>query len=131
MQEGAPERGEHQYLPEDFLLHEGSTNIGGTVYYSLCSPKLPGRELALRVNTLDCILRDCAGEIFLCFSLWVELQERSSQASVSVQVSVRSSLVLPVQKSQTPGVVFVYVLVTCPGWTEGLLLSTLLSFETF
>ncbi|XP_003974101.2 uncharacterized protein PEAK3 [Takifugu rubripes] len=50
VQEGAPERDEHQYLPEDFLLHEGSTNIGGTVYYSLCSPKLPGRELALRVQ---------------------------------------------------------------------------------
>lgn len=67
LQEGAPERDE-QYLPEHFLLHKESTNIGGAVYYSLCSPKLPGRGLALRVNTLDCI-----SEIVLERSLFVFL----------------------------------------------------------
>lgn len=68
LQEGAPERRE-QYLPEDFLLHEESTNIRGTVYYSLCSPKLPGRGLALRVNTLDCIseiVLEKSSLVFLC-----------------------------------------------------------------
>lgn len=96
LQEGAPERGE-QYLPEDFLLREGSTTIGGTVYYSLCSPKLPGRGLALRVNTQEIVLEE---SLFLC----VESQEKNSQASVPDQVSVKSSLVLPVQKGRTPGV---------------------------
>lgn len=67
MQEGAPEGDEHQYLPEDFLLHEKFTNIGGTVYYSLCCPKLPGRGLALRVNTLDCVLEIALEEsLFFC-----------------------------------------------------------------
>lgn len=63
------ERDGHQYLPEDFLLHEESTNTGGTVYSSLCSPKLPGRELALRVNTLDCIL-EIVLEESLFFCVW-------------------------------------------------------------
>lgn len=67
VQEGAPEGDEHQYLPEDFLLHEKFTNIGGTVYYSLCCPKLPGRGLALRVNTLDCVLEIALEEsLFFC-----------------------------------------------------------------
>lgn len=37
--------------PQDFLLCEGSEpkQIGDTVYYSLRSPKLPGRVLGLRV----------------------------------------------------------------------------------
>lgn len=67
MQEGAPERDEHQYLPEDFLLQEESTNIGGTVYYSLCSPKLPGMALALKVNTPDCILEIVLETYFFVF----------------------------------------------------------------
>lgn len=69
MQEGAPDDGsrDEQYLPEDFLLHEESTNIGGTVYYSLCSPKLPGKELTLRVNTLDCVLEIVLEESFFVF----------------------------------------------------------------
>lgn len=65
VQEGAPERDEHQYLPEDFLLHEGPTDIGGTVYYSLRSPKLPGRALALRVNTRLC-WRNLSLFFFVC-----------------------------------------------------------------
>lgn len=56
LQKGAPEKDEHLYLPQDFLLRGESTKVGDKVYYSLCSPKLPGRLLALRVNTLDCIL---------------------------------------------------------------------------
>lgn len=64
LQEGAPERGE-LYLPEDFLLREGATTIGGTLYYSLCSPKLPGRGLALRVNTLEIVLEE-SFFVFLC-----------------------------------------------------------------
>lgn len=65
LQEGAPERGE-QYLPEDFLLREGATTIGGTLYYSLCSPKLPGRGLALRVNTLEIVLEESFFFFFVC-----------------------------------------------------------------
>ncbi|XP_034556161.1 uncharacterized protein peak3 [Notolabrus celidotus] len=40
------------YQPEDFLLCEGGepTQIGDTIYYSLQSPKLPGRVLGLRVH---------------------------------------------------------------------------------
>lgn len=39
-------------LPQDFLLCEGSEprHIGDTVYYSLHSPKLPGRRFGLRVT---------------------------------------------------------------------------------
>lgn len=55
LQEGAPEKDEQLYLPQDFLLRGESAKVGDMVYYSLCSPKLPGRLLALRVNTLDCI----------------------------------------------------------------------------
>lgn len=52
LQEGAPGTDDHLYLPRDFLLCEEATKVGDTVYYSLRSPKLPGRELALRVNFL-------------------------------------------------------------------------------
>ncbi|XP_040895824.1 inactive tyrosine-protein kinase PEAK1 [Toxotes jaculatrix] len=40
------------YQPQDFLLNEGSQakQIGDTVYYSLRSPKFPGRALGLRVH---------------------------------------------------------------------------------
>lgn len=41
------------YQPEDFLLCEGSEpkQIGDNVVYSVHSPKLPGRVLALKVTT--------------------------------------------------------------------------------
>lgn len=43
---------ESSYYPQDFLLCEGSEpkQIGDAVYYSLHSPKLPGRLLGLRVH---------------------------------------------------------------------------------
>ncbi|KAM9358296.1 inactive tyrosine-protein kinase PRAG1 [Symphorus nematophorus] len=43
---------ESSYQPQDFLLCEGSEpkQIGDVVYYSLHSPKLPGRLLGLRVH---------------------------------------------------------------------------------
>ncbi|XP_049910927.1 inactive tyrosine-protein kinase PEAK1 [Epinephelus moara] len=48
----AAERDVISYQPEDFLLCEGSEpkQIGDTVYYSLHSPKLPGRMLGLRAH---------------------------------------------------------------------------------
>lgn len=51
LQEETGERDVSSYLPQDFLLCEGSEpkQIGDTVYYSLRSPKLPGRLLGLRV----------------------------------------------------------------------------------
>lgn len=47
----ASERDISSYQPEDFLLCEGSkpNQIGEAVYYSLHSPKFPGRVLGLRV----------------------------------------------------------------------------------
>ncbi len=47
----ASERDISLYQPQDFLLCEGSEpkQIGDAVYYSLHSPKLPGRVLGLRV----------------------------------------------------------------------------------
>lgn len=40
------------YQPQDFLLCEGSKpkQVGDTIYYSLHSPKFPGRQLGLRVH---------------------------------------------------------------------------------
>lgn len=40
------------YQPQDFLLCEGSEpkQVGDTIYYSLLSPKFPGRLLSLRVH---------------------------------------------------------------------------------
>lgn len=51
LQKDATGRDVNSYQPQDFLLCGGSEpkQIGGTVYYSLHSPKLPGRVLALRV----------------------------------------------------------------------------------
>ncbi|XP_054459208.1 inactive tyrosine-protein kinase PEAK1 [Anoplopoma fimbria] len=51
LQGGATERDVSSYRPQDFLLREGNEpeQIGDTVYYSLHSPKLPGRMLGLRV----------------------------------------------------------------------------------
>ncbi|KAE8294292.1 Pseudopodium-enriched atypical kinase 1 [Larimichthys crocea] len=48
----ASERDISSYQPEDFLLCEGSkpNQIGEAVYYSLHSPKFPGRVLGLRVH---------------------------------------------------------------------------------
>ncbi|XP_029285672.1 inactive tyrosine-protein kinase PRAG1 [Cottoperca gobio] len=53
LQGEATERDVSSYRPQDFLLCEGSEpkQIGETVYYSLRSPKLPGRTLGLRVHT--------------------------------------------------------------------------------
>lgn len=47
----ATERDVSSYQPQDFLLCEGSEpkRVGDRVYYSLHSPKLPGRLLGLRV----------------------------------------------------------------------------------
>ncbi|KAM9848922.1 inactive tyrosine-protein kinase PRAG1 [Aulostomus maculatus] len=44
---------ENTYQPEDFLMGEGSEpqQVGDRVYYSLQSPKHPGRVLALRIHT--------------------------------------------------------------------------------
>ncbi|KAI3368864.1 hypothetical protein L3Q82_025845, partial [Scortum barcoo] len=52
LQGEATERGASSYQPQDFLLCEGSEpkQIGDMVYYSLRSPKLPGRVLGLRVH---------------------------------------------------------------------------------
>eukprot|EP00064_Thunnus_orientalis_P004527 superscaffoldBa00000412_g4539 len=52
LQADATGRDVSSYQPQDFLLCEGSEakQIGDMVYYSLHSPKLPGRVLALRVN---------------------------------------------------------------------------------
>ncbi|KAM6938405.1 inactive tyrosine-protein kinase PEAK1 [Lycodopsis pacificus] len=52
LQGEAAERDVTSRLPQDFLLCEGSEpkQIGDTVYYSLHSPKLPGRMLGLRVH---------------------------------------------------------------------------------
>ncbi|XP_034738467.1 inactive tyrosine-protein kinase PEAK1 [Etheostoma cragini] len=52
LQREATERDVSSYQPQDFLLCEGSepAQIGDTVYYSLHSPKLPGRMLGLRVH---------------------------------------------------------------------------------
>lgn len=68
LQEGAPDRGDHPYLPQDFLLCEESTKVGDTVFYSLRSPRLPERQLALRVitNSRPC-LRIYAGKMLLFF----------------------------------------------------------------
>lgn len=43
------------YLPEDFVLQEGSEarEVGDAVYYRLHSPKFPGRLLALKVGHLS------------------------------------------------------------------------------
>ncbi|XP_035509945.1 inactive tyrosine-protein kinase PEAK1 [Morone saxatilis] len=48
----ATERDVSSYQPQDFLMSEGSApkQIGNMVYYSLHSPKLPGRVLGLRVH---------------------------------------------------------------------------------
>ncbi|XP_034386317.1 inactive tyrosine-protein kinase PEAK1 [Cyclopterus lumpus] len=48
----ATERDAASHRPQDFLLSEGSEpkQIGDAVYYSLHSPKLPGRMLGLRVH---------------------------------------------------------------------------------
>ncbi|XP_068447706.1 inactive tyrosine-protein kinase PEAK1-like [Clinocottus analis] len=53
LQGEATERHAVSYQPQDFLLCEGSEpkQIADTVYYSLHSPKLPGRTLGLRVHT--------------------------------------------------------------------------------
>lgn len=53
LQGDALERDASSYQPQDFLLCEGSEpeQIGDAVYYSLRSPKLPGRVLALRVKS--------------------------------------------------------------------------------
>lgn len=62
------ERGDHPYLPQDFLLCEESTKVGDTVFYSLRSPKLPERQLALRVITNSRLcLRIYAGKMLLLF----------------------------------------------------------------
>lgn len=47
----ATERDVSSYQPQDFLLIEGSQpkQFGDAVYYSLRSPKFPGRVLGLRV----------------------------------------------------------------------------------
>ncbi|XP_036971864.1 protein PEAK3 [Acanthopagrus latus] len=52
LQGEAAERDASSYQPQDFLLCEGSEpkHIGDAVYYSLHSPKLPGRVLGLRVH---------------------------------------------------------------------------------
>lgn len=52
LQGEATERDVTSYHPQDFLLCEGSKpkQIGDAVYYSLHSPKLPGRVLGLRVT---------------------------------------------------------------------------------
>ncbi|XP_044217021.1 inactive tyrosine-protein kinase PEAK1 isoform X3 [Thunnus albacares] len=52
LQADATGRDVSSYQPQDFLLCEGSEpkQIGDMVYYSLHSPKLPGRVLALSVN---------------------------------------------------------------------------------
>ncbi|XP_032382133.1 inactive tyrosine-protein kinase PRAG1 [Etheostoma spectabile] len=52
LQREATERDVSSYQPQDFQLCEGSepAQIGDTVYYSLHSPKLPGRMLGLRVQ---------------------------------------------------------------------------------
>lgn len=85
LQEGALKRGGHPYLPQDFLLCEESTMVGDTVFYSLRSPKLPERQLALRVITNSRLcLRSDAGKMLL---LYVEMQQQHSQGSGSAQVS--------------------------------------------
>lgn len=62
-----PEGGDQPYLPQDFLLCEQATKVGDAVFYSLRSPKLPERRLALRVipNSALC-LRIYAGNTLLC-----------------------------------------------------------------
>ncbi|KAM8745710.1 inactive tyrosine-protein kinase PEAK1 [Acanthopagrus schlegelii] len=52
LQGEAAERDASSYQPQDFLLCEGSEpkHIRDAVYYSLHSPKLPGRVLGLRVH---------------------------------------------------------------------------------
>ncbi|XP_020487807.1 inactive tyrosine-protein kinase PEAK1 [Labrus bergylta] len=52
LQNEATEVDVSSFQPEDFLLCEGSKpkQIGDTVYFSLHSPKLPGRVLGLRVH---------------------------------------------------------------------------------
>ncbi|XP_037625575.1 inactive tyrosine-protein kinase PRAG1 [Sebastes umbrosus] len=52
LQGEATERDVSSYQPQDFLLFEGSEpkQVGDTVYYSVHSPKLPGRMLGLRVH---------------------------------------------------------------------------------
>lgn len=50
LQEQASERDISTYQPQDFLLCEESKQNGDRVYYSLHSPKHPGRLLALRVQ---------------------------------------------------------------------------------
>ncbi|KAI9547681.1 hypothetical protein NQZ68_014947 [Dissostichus eleginoides] len=52
LQGEASERNVSSYQPQDFLLCEGSgpKQIGDTRFYSLHSPKQPGRTLALRVH---------------------------------------------------------------------------------
>lgn len=54
LQEAAAERGPRPYLPQDFLLCEESTKVGGVLFYSLRSPRFPGRQLALRVSARLC-----------------------------------------------------------------------------
>nr|XP_020479913.1 pseudopodium-enriched atypical kinase 1-like [Monopterus albus] len=51
LQKETTERGISSYQPQDFLLCEGCKpkQIGDTVYYSLHSPKFPGRVLGLRI----------------------------------------------------------------------------------
>ncbi|XP_042368206.1 inactive tyrosine-protein kinase PRAG1 [Plectropomus leopardus] len=52
LQGKAAERDVISYQPQDFLLCDGGgpKEIGDTVYYSLRSPKLPGRMLGLRAH---------------------------------------------------------------------------------
>ncbi|XP_034035076.1 inactive tyrosine-protein kinase PRAG1 [Thalassophryne amazonica] len=54
LQEEVPDK-DAGYQPQDFLLCEDNEakQIGEAVYYSLCSPKFPGRVLGLRVLKLD------------------------------------------------------------------------------
>lgn len=59
LQAEASERDVSSYQLQDFLLCEGSEpkQIGDTVYYSLQSPKFPGRVLGLKVMLhLFCLL---------------------------------------------------------------------------
>ncbi|KAM9385468.1 inactive tyrosine-protein kinase PRAG1 [Pholidichthys leucotaenia] len=52
LQEEAAERHPSSYWPQDFLLCEGTepVHIGDMIYYSVHSPKLPGKVLGLRVH---------------------------------------------------------------------------------
>lgn len=51
LQEDRREKDVNSYLPQDFVLPEGSEakQVGDAVYYRLHSPKFPRRLLALRV----------------------------------------------------------------------------------